>query len=49
LLHLGGFWIKPFSNAQLESLNDTKLVKKLMRLGVRYPEISAELLAVIEV
>jgi 2-polyprenyl-3-methyl-5-hydroxy-6-metoxy-1,4-benzoquinol methylase len=48
MVHLGGFWIKPLSNAQLESLNDVNLVKSLMKLGVRYPEISAELLAVIE-
>ena len=36
------------SNAKLESINDVNLVKSSMKLGISFPEISAELLAVIE-
>jgi 2-polyprenyl-3-methyl-5-hydroxy-6-metoxy-1,4-benzoquinol methylase len=39
----GGYWLKPLSNAQIESDWDHRMLDAFMRLGERYPDIAAEI------
>jgi hypothetical protein len=36
----GGFWLKPFSNPQLERICDEKIIEAFMQLGERYPDVA---------
>ncbi len=38
----GGYWLKPVSNAQIESSWTPDMLAAFMRLGERYPDIAAE-------
>lgn len=40
--HFGGYWLKPLSNAQLESW-PPETIRAFMQLGERYPDIAAEI------
>ena len=42
----GGYWIKPLSNAQMESDWTPEMVHAFLRLGERYPGIAAEIYVV---
>lgn len=49
VLHEGGVWIKPGSNAQIKQWNwDDELLEAAVELGKKYPEIAAEICAVAE-
>lgn len=39
----GGYWLKPLSNAQMESAWTAEMFEAFMRLGERYPDIAAEI------
>jgi 2-polyprenyl-3-methyl-5-hydroxy-6-metoxy-1,4-benzoquinol methylase len=41
--HFGGYWLKPLSNAQMESAWTTDMSDAFLRLGERYPDIAAEI------
>ena len=43
ILHFGGYWIKPLSNAQLEANWTTEMIEAFFKLGERYPDIAAEI------
>ena len=47
--HLGGYWLKPVSNAQIEASWTPEMLEAFMVLGERYPDIAAEIYAVAEV
>jgi hypothetical protein len=38
----GGYWIKPLSDRQLEAHWTPEMLDAFMKLGERYPDISAE-------
>ena len=40
---LGGYWLKPLSNAQIEKDWTPQMISAFMRLGEKYPEIAAEI------
>ncbi len=42
----GGYWIKPVSNAQIDSNWTPEMVHAFMQLGERYPDIAAEIYVV---
>lgn len=42
----GGYWLKPVSNAQIESDWTAEMVDAFMRLGERYPDIAGEIYVV---
>jgi 2-polyprenyl-3-methyl-5-hydroxy-6-metoxy-1,4-benzoquinol methylase len=44
----GGFFLKPFSNGQLESWLSDEQQDALFRMGERYPELAAEIYVVAE-
>jgi 2-polyprenyl-3-methyl-5-hydroxy-6-metoxy-1,4-benzoquinol methylase len=39
----GGYWLKPLSNAQLESSWTPEMIQAFLQLGERYPDIAAEI------
>jgi 2-polyprenyl-3-methyl-5-hydroxy-6-metoxy-1,4-benzoquinol methylase len=39
----GGYWLKPVSNAQIESAWSPAMVEAFMQLGERYPDIAGEI------
>ncbi|MCX7946508.1 MAG: class I SAM-dependent methyltransferase [Hydrogenophilus sp.] len=39
----GGYWLKPLSNAQLETHWTPQMIEAFMQLGERYPDIAAEI------
>lgn len=43
---LGGYWLKPLSNAQIESSWTPQMLQAFMKLGEKYPEIAAEIYVV---
>jgi 2-polyprenyl-3-methyl-5-hydroxy-6-metoxy-1,4-benzoquinol methylase len=45
-IEVGGYWIKPLPNAELEASWTEEQLGAFMRLGERYPDIAAELYAV---
>jgi 2-polyprenyl-3-methyl-5-hydroxy-6-metoxy-1,4-benzoquinol methylase len=42
----GGYWLKPLSNAQIESSWTPEMLDAFMQLGERYPDIAAEIYAI---
>lgn len=44
--YFGGYWIKTVSNTQTEQFFSPELVRALMKLGERYPDIAAEIVIV---
>lgn len=42
----GGYWIKPLSNAQIDSSWTPEMINAFMQLGERYPDIAAEICVV---
>lgn len=42
----GGYWLKPLSNAQLESFFTPAMSDAFMRVGERYPDIAGEIYVV---
>ncbi len=45
---IGGYWLKPLSNAQLETSWTKEMMDAFMALGEQYPEIAAEIYVVAE-
>ena len=45
---LGGYWLKPISNAQIENSWTPEMLSAFMILGEKYPEIAAEIYIVAE-
>jgi len=43
---LGGYWIKPLSNKQIEEQWTEQMIDSYMRLGEQYPDIAGELFIV---
>lgn len=39
----GGYWLKPLSNAQIESTWSAQMLEAFMQLGERHPEIAGEI------
>jgi 2-polyprenyl-3-methyl-5-hydroxy-6-metoxy-1,4-benzoquinol methylase len=46
--HLGGYWLKPISNAQIEEAWNPEMLKAFMQMGERYPDIAAEIYIIAE-
>jgi 2-polyprenyl-3-methyl-5-hydroxy-6-metoxy-1,4-benzoquinol methylase len=46
LLHFGGFWLKPVSNAQIAAGWNDSMLQAFMQLGERYPDVAAEIYVV---
>ena len=44
--HFGGYWLKTLSNKQIEKTHSLKMINAFMKLGERYPDISAEIFVV---
>lgn len=42
----GGYWMKPLSNAQIESAWSPEMIDAFMSLGERYPDIAGEIYVV---
>jgi hypothetical protein len=42
ILHMGGYWLKPVSNGQIEATWTAEMLEAFMQLGERYPDIAAE-------
>lgn len=42
LVHSGGYWLKPLSNAQTDAWFTSEMNDAFMALGERYPDIAAE-------
>ena len=40
---LGGYWLKPVSNKQIEESWSSEMINAFMKLGEKYPEIAAEI------
>lgn len=43
IIKMGGYWLKPLSNAQIEATWTQSMVDAFMTLGEEYPEIAAEI------
>lgn len=43
IIQSGGYWLKPESNAQIETYWSVDMVNAFLRLGERYPDIAAEI------
>lgn len=43
LVHYGGYWLKPVSNAQIHESWTTDMLLAFMKLGERYPDTAAEI------
>jgi 2-polyprenyl-3-methyl-5-hydroxy-6-metoxy-1,4-benzoquinol methylase len=46
--HLGGYWLKPVSNAQIEASWTPEMLEAFMVLGERFPELAAEIYVIAE-
>jgi 2-polyprenyl-3-methyl-5-hydroxy-6-metoxy-1,4-benzoquinol methylase len=46
--HLGGYWLKPLSNGQIEATWTAEMLDAFMELGERYPDIAAETYVIAE-
>jgi trans-aconitate methyltransferase len=46
LVHFGGYFLKPFSNSQLDTIANESLLMSLMKLGERYPSIAGDIFVV---
>lgn len=43
IIHCGGYWLKPVSNAQIERDWTPEMVDAFLKLGEKYPDIAAEI------
>jgi 2-polyprenyl-3-methyl-5-hydroxy-6-metoxy-1,4-benzoquinol methylase len=43
IVHSGGYWLKPLSNAQIEATWTPAMLGTFMELGERYPDIAGEI------
>lgn len=43
ILEIGGYWLKPVSNKQIEETWTNEMLKAFMILGEKYPEIAGEI------
>jgi 2-polyprenyl-3-methyl-5-hydroxy-6-metoxy-1,4-benzoquinol methylase len=43
VVHFGGYWLKPLSNAQIEQTWTDEMIEAFCALGRKYPEISGEM------
>ncbi|MEY8333790.1 class I SAM-dependent methyltransferase [Lachnospiraceae bacterium 47-T17] len=48
IIKMGGYWLKPLSNAQLEASWTKEMMDAFMILGEQYPDIAAEIYVVAE-
>lgn len=48
IIEIGGYWLKPLSNAQIETTWSKQMLEAFMVLGEEYPEIAAEIYLVAE-
>ncbi|MDW8002930.1 MAG: class I SAM-dependent methyltransferase, partial [Deltaproteobacteria bacterium] len=46
IIHFGGYWLKPVSNAQIRESWTPQMLNAAMVLGERYPDIAAEIYVV---
>lgn len=46
--HLGGYWLKPLSNGQIEATWTDEMLEAFMQLGERYPDVAAEIYVIAE-
>jgi 2-polyprenyl-3-methyl-5-hydroxy-6-metoxy-1,4-benzoquinol methylase len=46
--HLGGYWLKPVSNGQIEATWTAEMLEAFMALGERHPDIAAEIYVIAE-
>jgi 2-polyprenyl-3-methyl-5-hydroxy-6-metoxy-1,4-benzoquinol methylase len=46
--HLGGYWLKPVSNGQIEATWTPEMLEAFMVLGERHPDIAAEIYVIAE-
>jgi 2-polyprenyl-3-methyl-5-hydroxy-6-metoxy-1,4-benzoquinol methylase len=44
----GGYWLKPFSDSQIEHYYTDKMIDAFLKLGEQYPNIAGEIYAVAE-
>ena len=49
IVKLGGYWLKPLTNAQLEQIFTSEMTQAFFELGEKYPEIAGEIYIVAEV
>ena len=48
IIKLGGYWLKPLSNAQIEKDWSDEMIQAFLTMGEKYPEIAAEIYVVAE-
>lgn len=41
--HIGGYWLKPLSNGQIDDSWNEDIIKAFLHLGERYPDIAGEI------
>ena len=46
IIHSGGYWLKPLSNAQIERDWTREMIDAFFKLGEKYPDIAAEIYVV---
>lgn len=46
--NIGGYWVKPLSNAQIDATWSEEMVKAYLEIGEIYPDIAAEIYVVAE-
>lgn len=46
IIHSGGYWLKPVSNAQIEKDWTSEMVNAFLKLGEKYPDIAGEIFIV---
>lgn len=46
IIHSGGYWLKPLSNAQIERDWTREMIDAFLKLGEKYPDIAAEIYVV---
>lgn len=48
IIKLGGYWLKPLSNSQIEDTWSRQMIDAFLQLGEKYPDIAAEIYIVAE-
>jgi 2-polyprenyl-3-methyl-5-hydroxy-6-metoxy-1,4-benzoquinol methylase len=43
IIKKGGYWLKPLSDAQIESTWTNQMVRAFLKIGERYPDIAGEI------
>ena len=46
IIHSGGYWLKPLSNAQIERDWSREMIDAFLKLGEKYPDIAGEIYVV---